>query len=141
VRDPVVADESEELTRYRDIINQVGDGFFVLGADMRLIEVNAALCRMFGRSEREMIGRSPLELVTEDSRPLLRQMMERIASTEQRRSHYHGVRADGSTFPLLVRAITRRNRHGKAEGSAGFITDLSEIVEAQQAIASSEREL
>lgn len=139
--DPAPADEPEELTRYRDVIAQVGDGFFVLGADMRLLEVNAALCRMFGRAEADMIGRNPLELVTEASRPTMLHMMGRMAATDERRANYEGTRADGSTFPLLVRAVTRRNRRGEVEGSAGFVTDLSEIVQAQQTIAASEREL
>jgi diguanylate cyclase (GGDEF)-like protein/PAS domain S-box-containing protein len=136
-------DETERARweRYRDAIAQVGDGFFVLGADMRLTEVNAALCRMFGRSAEELIGRSPLEFVAESSRPLMRRMMERIATTEVRHTHYQGLRADGSTFPILVRAVTHRNRRGDVESSVGFVTDLSEIVAAQEALAASEREL
>lgn len=136
-------DETEHARweRYRDAIAQVGDGFFVLGADMRLIEVNAALCRMFGRCAEEFIDRSPLEFVTESSRPLMRSMMKRIATTEVRHTRYEAVRADGSTFPILVRALTHRNRRGDVESSVGFVTDLSEIVAAQEALAASEREL
>jgi PAS domain S-box-containing protein len=58
-----VADEREELARYRDAIARVGDGFFVLNGEMRLTEVNAALCAMFGRTEAELLGKSPLEFV------------------------------------------------------------------------------
>lgn len=136
-------DETERARweRYRDAIAQVGDGFFVLGADLRLVEVNEALCRMFGRPAEEFIGRSPLEFVTESSRPLMRQMMKRIATTEVRHTHYEGLRPDGSAFPILVRAVTHRNRHGDVESSVGFVTDLSPIVAAQQALAQSEREL
>lgn len=136
-------DEAERARweRYREAIAQVGDGFFVLGADMRLTEVNSALCAMFGRRAEEMVGRSPLEFVSESSRPLMREMMQRIASTEVRRTHYEGLRSDGSTFPILVRAATHRNRNGEVESSVGFVTDLSEIVEAQKKVEASEREL
>ncbi|HXF44731.1 MAG TPA: PAS domain S-box protein [Burkholderiaceae bacterium] len=136
-------DETERARweRYRDAIAQVGDGFFVLGADMRLIEVNAALCRMFGRSAEEFIGRSPLEFVTESSRSLMRRTMARIATSEVRHTRYEGLRADGTTFPILVRALTHRNRRGDVESSVGFVTDLSNIVAAQEALAASEREL
>jgi diguanylate cyclase (GGDEF)-like protein/PAS domain S-box-containing protein len=137
----VQADGRERWALYREAIAQVGDGFFVIGPDMRLTEVNAALCTMFGRSADQLIGRSPLEFVAENSRPLMRRMMERIATTEQRRSHYDALRPDGSTFPILVRAATVRSRTGAVEASVGFVTDLSEIVQAQQSVAASEREL
>jgi diguanylate cyclase (GGDEF)-like protein/PAS domain S-box-containing protein len=133
--------EGENLARYRDAIVQVGDGFFVLNAQMRLTEVNAALCRMFDRPEADFIGRGPLEFITEAGRPLMRQMMESIATTEQRRTRYEGIRSDGSTFPILVRAVTHRDRNGAVESSVGFVTDLSEIVQAEQAIAASQKEL
>jgi diguanylate cyclase (GGDEF)-like protein/PAS domain S-box-containing protein len=135
------ADQSEQLARYREAIGQVGDGFFVLDRELRLIEVNAALCSMFGRSEQEFLGRSPLEFVTDASRPLMREAMGRIATTERRRSRYEGVRADGSAFPILVRALTHRDRNGAVESSVGFVTDLSEIVQAERVIAESEKEL
>jgi PAS domain S-box-containing protein len=133
--------ERRTLARYRDAITQVGDGFFVVNAQMRLSEVNEAFCRMFRCSESELIGRSPLELVTEASRPLMLQMMERVATTDRRHSRYDGVRADGTVFPALVRACTHRDADGGVDSSVGFVTDLSEIVQAEQAIARSQREL
>jgi diguanylate cyclase (GGDEF)-like protein/PAS domain S-box-containing protein len=135
------ADDQERFARYREAIAQIGDGFFVLNAQMRLIEVNAPLCRMFGCAEGDLLGRSPIEFVTEASRPLMRETMERIHTTEQRHTRYDAVRADGTTFPMLVRAITHRSREGIVEGSVGFVTDLSDIVQAERTIAASQREL
>ncbi|HUL63890.1 MAG TPA: PAS domain S-box protein [Burkholderiaceae bacterium] len=137
----VDSEDMEELARYRDAINEVGDGFFVLDVERRFAEVNAELCRMFGRMPADFIGHTPFEFVSEAGRPLLREMMESIPSTERRRSRYEAVRADGSTFPILVRAVTHRDRAGVAQGSVGFVTDLSEIARAEQAIATSQEEL
>ena len=134
-------DDREELARYRDAIVKVGDGFFVLNAERRLTEVNEALCLMFGRTEVDFIGHSPLEFITEAGHPLMRQTMESIPTMAQRRTRYEGIRADGSTFPILVRAATHRDRLGAVESSVGFVTDLSEIVQAEQATAASQREL
>lgn len=137
----VDTDERQTLARYRDAINHVGDGFFVLNGAMRLIEVNGALCSMFGRTEAELLGRVPLEFITEAGRPLMRQMMGSISTTEQRRTRYEGIRADGSTFPIMVRAVTHRDARGAVESSVGFVTDLSEIAQAEQAIIKSQKEL
>ncbi|MCX8005075.1 MAG: PAS domain S-box protein [Burkholderiaceae bacterium] len=143
---PAIDDSSHDADRirwerYRDAIARVGDGFFVLGPDLRLVEVNAALCRMFGRTAEELLGRSPLEFIAESSRPLMRRMMQRIGDSEVRHTHYEGLRRDGTTFPILVRAMTHRNPRGDVESSVGFVTDLTEIVRAQQTLAESEREL
>jgi PAS domain S-box-containing protein len=133
-------DERRTLARYRDAIGQVGDGFYVMDMKWRLIEVNDALCRMFRCSEADLIGRNPLELVTEASRALMLQTMELVAKTERRSSRYDGVRFDGTVFPALVRAFTHRDPTGAVDSSVGFVTDLSDIVQAEQAIARSQRE-
>lgn len=132
--------EFERWDRYRDAIEHVGDGYFVLGRDLRLVEVNDPLCAMLGYERRELLGRSPLDFVTEDSRVKMRQQLERIDSTETRRNRYEARRRDGSVLPILVRSITHRAADGAVESSVGFVTDLSEIVQAQEALAASERE-
>jgi diguanylate cyclase (GGDEF)-like protein/PAS domain S-box-containing protein len=136
----VDSEDLKELARYRAAINQVGDGFFVLDAERRFAEVNAELCRMFGRAPADFIGHTPFEFVTEAGWPLLREMIE-ISSTEHRRSRYQAVRTDGSTFPILVRAVTHCRQSGVAQASVGFVTDLSEIARAEQAIATSQQQL
>jgi diguanylate cyclase (GGDEF)-like protein/PAS domain S-box-containing protein len=136
----IAADERRSLARYREAISQVGDGFFVVDTHWRLLEVNEALCRMFRCTEADLIGRNPLELVTESSRALMLQTMELVAKTDRRTSRYDGVRSDGTIFPALVRAFTHRDPAGNVDSSVGFVTDLSDMVQAEQAIARSQRE-
>lgn len=135
------SNDIEHWGRYRDAVAFAGDGFFAVGRDLRLIEVNDQLCEMLGYVPEELIGRSPLEVVSEASRELMRVQMARIDSTVRRSSQYEARRKDGSNFPILVRAFTHRTRTGEVESSVGFVTDLSEIVQTQQALAASEREL
>jgi diguanylate cyclase (GGDEF)-like protein/PAS domain S-box-containing protein len=135
------SNDIEHWGRYRDAVAFAGDGFFAIGRDLRLIEVNEQLCGMLGYAPDELIGRSPLDVVSEGSRELMRVQMARIDSTVRRTSQYEARRKDGSTFPILVRAFTHRTPSGEVESSVGFVTDLSEIVQAQQALAASEREL
>jgi diguanylate cyclase (GGDEF)-like protein/PAS domain S-box-containing protein len=51
------------------------------------------------------------------------------------------VRPDGTIVPVVVRALTYRGADGEVESSLGFVTDISEMVEAHQLLADSEREL
>ena len=50
-------------------------------------------------------------------------------------------RKDGSTFPILLNNSTHRNEKGEVTGAFGFVTDLTPILEAQRAVAESERDL
>lgn len=139
--DAIGADDRRSLARYRDAISRVGDGFFVCDRRWRLVEVNEAFCRMYGGAEKDLIGRSPLELVTEQSRSLMLQTMQLFETTDRRTTRYDAVRIDGSVFPVLVRGLTHRDADGNIDSSIGFVTDLSEIVQAEQAVARSQRDM
>lgn len=126
---------------YRAAIEHSGDGFFVIDREMRIVEVNEAVCTMFGYARDEIIGRNPLYFAMPESRPTVLAQWNSIDRVERRRYRFEGRRKDGSRVPVLVRAVTYRGSDGAIAGSVGFVTDLSEIERAQQTIAESEREL
>ena len=132
----------EEVERYyRQVIDSAIDGFFAIDAQRRFVEVNDRLCELFGYPREEWIGRTPLDFITAESRAELIKQMQRIDSTDRRRYQLVAQRKDGSTFPILLNNSTHRNAMGEVTGSFGFITDLTPIMAAQQAVADSEREL
>ncbi len=128
-------------SHYRAAIEQAGDGFFVVDRDLRIVAVNDTLCAMFGYARHELLGRNPLDLATEETRAIVRGQWQSVGLVERQRYRIEGQRSDGSRFPALVRSAAHRGRNGTIEGSVGFVTDLSEIEQAQQTLAASEREL
>ena len=139
---PIDADlERANLLRYRDAIEHMGDGFFVLGRDLRLREVNDALCTMLGYARAELLGRSPLMLVTTESGQRMQVQLARIDSATMRRNQYQAIKKDGTLLAVLVRALSHRDARGRLESSLGFVTDMTEFALAQEMIAASEREL
>ena len=126
---------------YRHVIDSAIDGYFAMDRERRFIEVNDALCSLFGYPRNEWIGKTPLDFITEESRAELIAQMQRIETTDRRRYQLVARRKDGSTFPILLNNATHRDEQGEVVGSFGFVTDLTPIVEAQRAIAESEREL
>lgn len=134
-------DEPDRWLRYRAAIEHAGDGFFVVDRNLRIVEVNETLCAMFGCARHEMLGCNPLEFATPETRATVLDQWQRIDRVERRRYRFEGQRKDGSRFPVLVRSVTRRGADGAIDGSVGFVTDLSEIEQAQQTLAASEREL
>ncbi len=132
---------TDRWLRYRAAIEHAGDGFFVVDRSFRLIEVNDTLCAMFGYERHEILGRNPLDFATPEARETVRAQWQSIDRVERRRYRFEGRRKDGSRFPVLVRSVTLRGAGGAVDGSVGFVTDLSEIEQAQQTLAASEREL
>ena len=53
--------ESEE--RFREVFEQAPTGMWVSNLDRRIVQVNAAICRMLGYSERELFAKAWTELV------------------------------------------------------------------------------
>lgn len=134
-------DDAVRWRRYRAAIEHAGDGFFVVDRHLRIVEVNDTLCAMSGYARHELLGRNPLDFATPETRAIVREQWQRIDRVERRRYRFEAVRKDGSRFPVLVRAVTHRGADGAIDGSVGFVTDLSEIEQAQQTLAASEREL
>lgn len=132
---------SESALFYRHVIDSTVDGFFMIDTQRRFIEVNDRLCELFGYAREEVLGKTPLDFVTEESRAELFAQFKRVEMTEHRRYQLIGRRKDGSVFPILLNNTTHRNRQGEVVGSFGFVTDLTPIVAAQHAVADSEREL
>ncbi len=126
---------------FRFVVDNAIDGFFVIDKLRRFIEVNEALCRMFGYARDEMLGKTPLDFVAEESHVELIAQIQRIDSTEHRRYRLLGQRKNGSTFPIFLNNTTFHGPGGAVAGSFGFVTDLTSLVEAEQAVVASEREL
>ncbi|MCX7148654.1 MAG: PAS domain S-box protein, partial [Rhodocyclales bacterium] len=126
---------------YQHVIDSAIDGYFAMDRQRRFIEVNDTLCNLFGYPRDEWLGQPPIGFIAEESRAELIAQMQRIDSTDHRRYQLMALRKDGTTFPILLNNTTHRNEKGEALGSFGFITDLTAIVEAQRAVAESEREL
>lgn len=126
---------------HKDVIDNAVDGFFTIDVHRRFVEVNDTLCRLFGYRREEFIGKTPLDFITDESRDELVAQMGRIEATEHRRYQLTARRKNGTTFPILLNNTTHRDDSGTTIGSFGFITDLTTVVEAERAVAESEREL
>lgn len=132
----------ERGRRHSEAIERLADPYFALGPDARLIEANDALCALLQRARASLVGTSLFSLLGRDGAARLAQAL----ATASDGARYWSllldlVLPDGGTVPVQMRALNRRGDHGELESAHGFITDLSEIVGAQRAVAESEREL
>jgi PAS domain S-box-containing protein len=116
----------ESERKYHRVINLTREGFWLINGRNETIEVNAALCRMLGYTEDEMLGRTPLEFVDDRYRPVLEARLvprpiPAEASYEVELKCRHGGR-----MAAAYNATAVMSESGEREFSFAFITDISE---------------
>jgi sigma-B regulation protein RsbU (phosphoserine phosphatase) len=61
--------KSEE--KFRRIVETAGEGFILMDEDLKIIEVNEAYCRMLAYSREEILGKTPLDLASDEFRQFM----------------------------------------------------------------------
>ena len=116
--------ESEE--RHRTILQTAMDGFWLVDAQGRLLEVNDAYCRMSGYSARELLGARVSDFEAAESAEETAARMKRIVRTGEDRFESRHRRQDGSMFDVEVSA-----QYQPADGGR-FVSFLRDITERKR---------
>jgi sigma-B regulation protein RsbU (phosphoserine phosphatase) len=116
--------KSEE--KFRRIVQTAGEGFLLMDRQLAIVEVNDAYCRMLGYERAEILGKTPLDLATEDFRRLLTSQRDRILAQEYRKIEGMLRARDGRSVPVLIHGNTLRDAEGREIGNVAFVADLTE---------------
>ncbi len=93
----------------------------------RIIEVNEAYCRMLGYERRELIGKKPFSLATEEfKRFLATSEAARLIQSKIRVFEGAYLAKDGRHVPVLIHGNTLFDDDGQQIGHVAFVTDLTE---------------
>lgn len=120
--------ESEE--RYRLIFQNSLDAFFLTVPDGSVLSANPAACRMFGRTEDEIIalGRDCLFAIP-DSR------LETAIRIRNEMGHFNGeltaLRKDGTEFPVEISSLIFTDRSGRKRTST-IVKDITDRKRSEQ---------
>ena len=123
----IVEDElrkSEE--KYRRIVETAGEGFILMDEDLEIVDVNDAYCRLLGYSRQELLGKTPLDLATEEFKQFMLTNRDTILGQEYREFEGSSVAKDGRHVPILVHGNTLRDDEGNVIGNMAFVTDMTE---------------
>lgn len=134
------ADERQVSQRAGSILaaitEQVSDSFIVTDADFKVAYANRAFCRLFGYSVEEVRGKTPGLFNAE---PASAQIQTEIYRTVRSGGEWRGVleniRKDGSVFPCELSVSSIIDQSGQTLAHVGIQRDISERVEAEQALA------
>ena len=116
--------KSEE--KFRRIVETAGEGFILMAEDLKITDANDAYCKMLGYSRAEILGKTPLDLASDEFRQFMLANREEILATEYREFEGTVVAKDGRHVPILVHGNTLRGDQGEVIGNMAFITDMTE---------------
>lgn len=113
--------------RHRAIIQTAMDGFWLLDATGRFLEVNEAYCRMSGYSEQELLGMGITDVEAKESAGETALRIQRIMERGYERFESLHHRKDGGIFAV---GISVQYRHA---GTGQFVVFLQDITDRKRA--------
>ncbi|MGD9081903.1 MAG: PAS domain S-box protein [Desulfobacterales bacterium] len=129
---------SEE--KYRTLLETTSEGCWLINPELKTIEVNAALCKMLGYSQDEMIGKTPFDFVDDENRKIFIDQTSKISVTAHRSYEITLKKKNGEDLPAYFNATTIRSESGQVLGAFAFITDIAEKKRAEEALRKSEEQ-
>jgi PAS domain S-box-containing protein len=127
-RDAVAQSEA----RYRNLFETASDAIYTLDVDGSFTSVNEATCQLAGRSRDDLIGRSPVPLVSPDDEATIKDVLESALAGAACRYECRFIRPDGSR--RLASVTNTPIRHGiEVIGILGVARDITD--EREQALA------
>ncbi|RJP53999.1 MAG: PAS domain S-box protein [Anaerolineaceae bacterium] len=112
------------------VMNTMGEGLTVTGAEGNYEYVNSTYARMLGYSSQQLMGRHPLEFTAHEDQAAHAQAWIQRARGETSAYEVRLQRADGTIFPAAITGAPRI-QDGKFSGSIAVVTDLTERKEAE----------
>jgi sigma-B regulation protein RsbU (phosphoserine phosphatase) len=116
--------KSEE--KFRRIIETAGEGFLMMNENLRIVYVNDSYCRMLGYERAEILGKTPLDLATEEFRQFMTANRERLRVMDYRKFEGSLRAKDGRIVPVLIHGNALRDTRGEKIGNVSFVVDLTE---------------
>jgi len=117
--------------RYRQVVENMTDGFFAADFNGILLEVNDVYVRLSGYSRNELIGMHISELDANHTVKDVRARLEQIRLAGNQRFETRLRRKDGSTWPCDLSAAYTRADGGKIYA---FARDITEMKRAEEEI-------
>jgi len=116
--------KSEE--KFRRIVETAGEGFMLMDQELQIIDVNDAYCRLLGYSRNEILGKTPMDLATDEYKQFLTASREELLSKDYRQFEGTVIAKEGRHIPILVHGSTLRDDNDNIIGNMAFISDMTE---------------
>lgn len=119
-------ENQESLAKYRRVLEATSEGFLELDPEFRIVDYNSTISEMTGLS-----GKRLLQLPVEN---LYDKKTVHVHFASSNHLHFEAVfhNQAGDKFPLLFKRSILRDTDGKRTGYLVFLTELTELKQAQK---------
>jgi sigma-B regulation protein RsbU (phosphoserine phosphatase) len=131
--------KSEE--KFRRIVETAGEGFALMDDHLRIVEVNDSYCRMLGYRREDILGKTTLDLATNEFRQFITGSRDRLLALDYRKLEGTLIAKDGRRVPVLIHGNTLRDDDGEKIGNAAFVVDLTDQKKALELAGKVQRSL
>jgi two-component system cell cycle sensor histidine kinase/response regulator CckA len=130
--------QSEE--KYRNILESIEDGYYEEDLAGNFVFFNEAMCRIYGYPKEELLGLNYKKYTSEETAKRLFQIFNEMYRTGNpcKEYSYELIRKDGVKRYIEATASLKRDPSGKPIGFRGVVRDVTERVQAEEALRSSE---
>jgi len=132
--------ESDE--RYREIIENIEDGYFEVDLQGNYTYVNNYICRYLGIPKEQLLGRSYKIAVDKDTIKEVFEIFNNLYKNNLPKGTFESqvIRSDGEIRTFEGSFYLRYNSSGKKVGFYGFTRDITEKKEAEKKLKQSEKQ-
>jgi len=123
---------SEE--KYRNIVETANEGISIIDAEERITFVNKKIEDMLGYSSEELIGRSMWDLLSNESKAIISQMIEKGCKSANESFEIKLIRKDGHPIWMYTNSKSLFDKDGKFIGVLNLHTDITKRKEAEEAL-------
>ena len=131
--------ESEE--RYRDLVENTGEGLGVVDADETFIYANPAACEIFGLPAEKLIGKNLLSFLDQGSVEEIRKQTALRSEGHKSMYELEIIREDGERRWLIVTATPQYDANGNFNNIFGIFRDITKRKQAEKKVQESEQRL
>lgn len=125
--------------RYATLVSAAPVGIFRTDVEGHCLYVNERWCEITGLSRQEAMGMGWLIRLHSDDRERITRQWYRATQTHLPfRSEYRFQHKDGTLIWVLGEAVEERSKNGQLIGYIGTVTDISDRIQAEEALAKSE---
>ena len=129
---------SEE--RYRNVLENIEDGYYEVDLAINFILLNDSTCRIFGYPKEELLGMNPRQYSDQENAKKLSEIFNRVYETGEPASgyDYEIIRKNGTKKTLQSSVSLIKDSSGKPVGFRGIARDITDRKLAEEVLCQSE---
>lgn len=124
--------------KYRELVENLQEGLWLLDADRNTRFVNSSLARMLSSSPEEVQGKNLYQYLDDTGKRIVAEKWEQIARGVTEKFELELISLDGSRLFVRINAVPVTDESGLVTGCMAMVEDITDIREVEGALEESE---